>query len=482
MAQAVLFLRRKEVSMATTRIMSIHISKGKTTAQSLKERIAYILNPRKTEEGHFVTSYECAPQTAAQEFLLTKKEYRSITGRTQQNDVIAYHLRQAFVPGEITPEEANRVGYEMARRFLKGNHAFLVATHTDKAHIHNHIIWNSTALDGRRKFRDFKRSGEAIARLSDTICVENRLSIVPEPRGKGKRYDQWQGDQQKLSQREMLRIAIDDTLAQQPADLNELLSLLQKAGWEIKRGKHIALRGPGETRFKRLGKLGEGYTEEALCAILSGEKEHKPRAKRTPVQPSRRVSLLVDIQAKLREGKGAGYERWAKRFNNKELANTLNFISEHGVVDYDDLATQTEAATERANDLMAAIRQAETRMTEIKVLETHIINYLKTKDVFAAYHASGYSKAFAAAHEQELALCRASKAAFNELGLQKLPTIKMLRSEYAELIEQKKQAYRQYRQARDEMRDLVRTKANVEMILEMDDTHKHDPKQKNKVR
>lgn len=338
----------------------------------------------------------------------------------------------------------------------------------------HHIIWNSTALDCRRKFRDFKRSGEAIARLSDTICVENRLSIVPEPRGKGKRYDQWQGDQRKPSQRELLRMAIDDALAQKPVDLNELLGLLKKAGWEIKRGKHIALRGHGETRFKRLDKLGEGYTEEALRAILSGEKEHKPREKRTPVQPTRRVGLLVDIQAKLREGKGAGYERWAKRFNNKELANTLNFISEHGVIDYDDLAVQTEAATERANDLMASIRKAEMRMAEIKVLETHIINYLKTKDVYAAYRASGYSKAFAAAHEQELSLRKAAKAAFDELGVTKLPTIKMLRSEYAGLIEQKKNAYRQYRQARDEMRDLVRAKANVEMILETDASQGRD--------
>ena len=461
--------------MATTRIMSIHISKGKTAAQSLKERIAYILNPKKTE-GVYITSYECDHRTAAQEFLLTKKEYRSITGRTQQSDVLAYHLRQAFVPGEITPEDANRLGYEMARRFLKGDHAFIVATHTDKAHIHNHIIWNSTALDSRRKFRDFKRSGEAVVRLSDTMCVENRLSIVPQPRGKGKRYDQWQGDLRKPSQRELLRMAIDDALAQKPANLEELLTILQKAGWEIKRGKHITLRRHGETRFKRLDNLGEGYTAAALCAILSGEKEHKSRTKRTPVLPAQRVSLLVDIQAKLREGKGAGYERWAKRFNNKELANTLNFISEHGVMDYDDLAAQTEAATVRANDLMASIRAAETRMTEIKVLETHIINYLKTKDVFAAYQASGFSRSFAAAHEQELALCKAAKAAFNELGLKKLPTIKMLRSEYAELIEQKNQASRQSRQARDEMRDLVRTKANVEMILDMDSAQKRDTK------
>ncbi len=454
--------------MATTRIMSIHISKGKTAMRCLKERIAYILNPRKTEEGLYVSSYECDPKTAAQEFMLSKQEYRAHTGRTQQNDVIAYHLRQAFLPGEITPEEANRVGYETARRFLKGNHAFIVATHTDKAHIHNHIIWNSTDLDCRRKFRDFKRSGEAIARLSDTICVEHRLSIVPEPRSKGKRYDQWLGDQRKPSDRDRLRMAIDEALAQKPADMDALLLLLKQAGWEVKPGKHIALRGQGEKRFKRLDSLGDAYTEAALAAIFAGEKEHTPRLRRTPAASPKRINLLVDIQAKLRQGKGAGYARWAAKFNNKELANTLNFLSETGVTDYDDLIARTEAATAQANGLLDAIQKAEKRMTEIKVLEIHIINYLKTKDVFAAYRASGYSREFAATHEQELALRKAAKAAFDELGMQKLPTIKALRAEYATLIEQKKQDYRQYRQAREEMRNLVRTKANVEMILEID--------------
>lgn len=453
--------------MATTRIMSIHIGKGKTAAQSLKERIAYILNPLKTEAGHFVSAYGCAFQTAAQEFLFARKEYRSITGRVQQREVVAYHLRQAFVPGEITPEEANRIGYETAQRFLKDNHAFIVATHTDKAHIHNHIIWNAVSLDCTRKFRDFKRSGEAVAHLSDTICVENRLSIVPVSHGKGQRYDEWLGNQRKPSQREKLRTALDDALAKKPADLNALLRILQENGWEVKRRKHIALRAPGEQRFKRLDSLGEQYSEAALCAVLSGEKGHSPREKHQPVQHSRRINLLVDIQAKLREEKGVGYERWAKRFNNKELANTLNFISEHGLTDYDALAAQAESATMRANELLASIRKAEARMAEIKVLETHIFNYLKTNDVYAAYRASGYLREFAAAHEQELALRKAAKAAFDALGVQKLPTIKTLRGEYADLIEQKKSAYHQYRQARDEMRDLVRTKANVEMILDL---------------
>lgn len=461
--------------MATTRIIPIHIGKGKTAAQCLKERIDYILNPRKTEEGHFVSSYECDPKTAAQEFVLSKREYKAVTGRAQQRDVIAYHLRQAFVPGEITPEEANRLGYEMARRLLKGNHAFIVATHTDKAHIHNHILWNSTALDCRSKFRDFKRSGEAVARLSDTICVEHRLSVVPEPRGKGKRYDQWLGDRRKLSQREALRMAIDEALTQKPADLDTLLHMLRQDGWEIRRGKHIALRRQGEQRFKRLDSLGDSYNEAALLAILSGAKAHTPRQRREAIQSTKRVNLLVDIQQKLREGKGAGYERWAARFNSKELANTLNFISESSIADFDDLVRRADEATDRTNELLDTIRQAESRMAEIKELQTHIFNYLKTKDVFSAYRASGYSREFASAHEQELSLRKAAKAAFDALGMKKLPTVQSLRSEYAVLLDKKKDAYRQYRQARDDMRNLLRAKANVEMILESGATREQPP-------
>lgn len=450
--------------MATTRIIPIHISRGKTAAQCLKARIDYILNPNKTAGGLFVSSYECAPQTATQEFAFDKRTYRENTGRTQQHDVIAYHLRQSFAPGEITPEEANRLGYETAKRFLKGQHAFIVATHTDKSHLHNHIIWNSTALDCRRKFRDFKRSGEAVARLSDTICVENRLSIVLDPKSRDTHYGAWLGDRREPSQREMLRQAIDDALAKHPADFEELLGLLHKAGWEVKRGKHIALRGAGESRFKRLDSLGEGYTEGALVAILAGEKEHKPRTKCMAIQREP-ISLLVDIQAKLRAGKGAGYERWAKKFNAKELAKTLNYLSEAGVADYADLVQRTENATTRMTELRDGIRQTETRMAEISAMETHIFNYLKTKDVHAAYRASGYSRKFAEAHQQELTLHRAAKSAFDALGTKKIPRIKTLKAEYAALAQQKKLAYQEYRLVREDMRTLLRVRANVETIL-----------------
>ena len=190
--------------MATTRIISMHVSHGKTIADCLTDRIDYSKNPEKTQGGELISAYECDPKTADAEFLYSKRQYQTVTGREQRHDVIAYQVRQSFKPGEITPEEANRVGYEFAERFLKGRHAFFVATHTDKKHIHNHIIWNSTTLDCKRKFRDFLGSGRAVARLSDTICTEHRLSVIADPKRDVNHYGRWLGNKAKPSHRGLL--------------------------------------------------------------------------------------------------------------------------------------------------------------------------------------------------------------------------------------------------------------------------------------
>ncbi len=452
--------------MATTRLMPLHTGKGRNTGKAIRDIIGYVANPSKTEQGQLVTGYACDPETADGEFLLMKREYLERTGRVRgKDDVIAYHLRQSFVPGEITPEEANRIGRELAERFTHGQHAFIVATHTDKHHIHNHIIFHSVNLDCDRKFRNFWGSTKAIQRLSDTLCVENGLSIVENPKRHGKSYNKWLGDQAKPSQREALRCAIDEALSQKPADLDSLFALLRDAGWEIKRGKRISLRGLGQTRFKRLDSLGENYTKDALRAILAGEKKHVPR-KKVQTEKERHVGLLVDIQTKLQQGKGKGYERWAKVFNLKQMAQTLNYLSEHDLLDYEELAQRTETATQRYNEQAQIIQAAEKRMTEISALRTHIIQYVKTKDVYAAYRSAGYSKKFLAAHEQNIALHKAAKQAFDALGLQKLPTVKSLQSEYAALAEQKKHAYSEYRRARDEMRELLIVKANIDRLLD----------------
>ena len=457
--------------MATTRLIPLHAGKGRTEGTAIRDILDYSKNPEKTEKGALITSYACDHRTADAEFLLAKREYLDRTGRYRgKDDVIAYHMRQSFLPGEITPEEANRMGQELARRFTHGNHAYIVATHTDKQHIHNHIIFHSVNLDFDRKFRNFFNSTRALHKLSDTICIENGYSIVADPKRHGQAYNKWLGDRAKLPQREAIRILIDDALAQKPADLDALLELLKATGCEIKRGKKISIRGPGQTRFKRLDTLGEDYDLPALIAILAGERTHQPR-KRTHTADVQmpKVNLLVDIQAQLRAGKGPGYERWAKRFNIKQMAQTLNYLTENGLLNYHDLKKKAQQAEARCNALASAVKATEAKLAENAVLQTHILNYIKTREVYAAYRQSGYSKKFLAEHEGEITLHKAAKKAFDALELKKLPTIKTLRTEYAALLAEKKQNYAEYRQVRDEMRQLLKAKANVELLLGIDE-------------
>ena len=468
--------------MATTRLIPLHTGKGRNFGKAIRNVIGYVSNPKKTHQGELVTGFGCNPETADGEFLLMKREYIAQTGRHRgKDDVIAYHLRQSFVPGEITPEEANRIGCELASRFTHGQHAYVVATHEDRRHVHSHIIISAVNLDCDRKFRNFWGSSKAIRRLSDTLCIQNGLSIIEQPKGHSKSYNKWLGNEAKTSQRDVLREAIDAALARQPKDFEELLTMLQRGGWEVKRGKRISLKGKGQERFKRLDSLGEDYSEAALRAIIAGEKEHHPREKKT-VQPMRQVNLLVDIQAKLQAGKGAGFERWAKVFNLKQMAQTLNYLSENNLMNIEDLTAKTDAAIARVHEMQVTIRETEKRMAELHTLKGHIINYVKTREVYAAYRMAGYSKKFVAEHEQEIKLHQAAKEAFSALGTQKIPKVKAIQAEYDALREKKKQAYAAYHQAQDEMRQLLTVRANVERILGVEEKEKERQKEKKKER
>ena len=448
--------------------MPLHTGKGRTVGTAISDIIDYVENPDKTDSGRLITSYQCDSRIADAEFLFSKRQYLAKTGRRRgADDVIAYQIRQSFVPGEITPEEANRLGYELARRFTKGNHAFIVCTHIDKAHIHNHIIWNSTALDYSRKFRNFWGSTKAVRRLNDTICIENGYSIVENPKGKGKSYNKWLGSKPPCH-RDRLRMAIDAALAQKPANLDALLQLLRNAGIEVSpRGKSIRLKAPGGKQFVRLDgdSMGADYSIPSLLAVLAGEKQHTPLSKNIRRADPPKVNLLVDIQAKLQAGKGAGYARWAKTFNLKQMAQTLNYLTEHGLLDYVDLAAKADEATGRYHELSATIKAAEQRMAEIAVLKTHIINYAKTREVYVAYRKAGYSKKFKAEHESDILLHQAAKKFFDESGLKKLPTVRSLQAEYAALLAEKKAAYADFRKAREDMKELLTVRANVQKLM-----------------
>ena len=462
------------MKLATTRIMPLHVGKGRTESCAIADILDYAANPEKTDGGRLISSFGCDSRVADAEFLLAKRQYLSATGRSRgRDDVLAYQVRQSFKPGEITPEEANRLGVEFARRFTKGNHAFVVCTHIDKAHVHNHIIWSAVDLSSRRKFRNFWNSTRAVRRLSDTICVENGLSIVEDPKPHGKSYGQWLGDQAKLSHRELLRIALDEALAKHPADLEALWQLLRAAGVAVKyRGKAITLQAPGWQRPARLSSLGEAYSLEALSAVLSGQKAHIPRKRRTAAAPQK-VNLLVDIQTKLQAGKGAGYAQWAKVFNLKQMAKTLNYLTEHGLLEYAALEEQTEAATVQYRQLSDQLKAIEKRMADLSAMRTQILNYIKTRDTYVAYRKAGYSKKFLAAHEGDLTLHRAAKKFFDDQGLTKLPTIKEIQAEFTALQAEKKSIYPDFHEARTQMRELLTVKANVDRLLhQRKQTHK----------
>lgn len=458
--------------MATTCLMPLHAGRKKTVGNSISCVIDYVENPDKTDEGRLITSWECNSRIADAEFLYTKQEYIRKTGRVRgADDVIAYHLRQSFLPGEITPEEANRLGRELASRFTKGNHAYIVCTHIDKAHIHNHIIWNSTSLDADRKFRNFWGSTKAIRRLSDTICIENGYSIVENPRRRGLAYNKWLGDKRKPCHRELICSDIDQALAQNPESFEKFLQLLEEAGYEIKRGKVPSLHGRNQKRFIRMDSLGEGYLPDALKAVIAGKQPHRPRKKikgTRPLEEKSHASLLVDIQAKLQEGKGEGYVRWAKGFNLKQAAQTLIYLQENKLLEYADLESRTIAVTDRYHDMSAEIKTVEARMAEIKILQQHIINYSRTRSTYIAYRKAGYSKKFKQEHESDILVHQTAKKFFDELGLEKLPTVKSLQKEYSDLLSRKKEIYPEYRKLRTEMKDLLTAKANVDRLLSID--------------
>ena len=450
--------------MAATRLIALHVNKGKSVAQCLRARTDYVQNPEKTDNGELVTAYECDPMTADQEFLLSKRQYEHITGRRQKRDVIAYQIRQSFKPGEVTPEEANAIGQELAKRFTKGKHAFIVATHTDRAHIHNHIVFNSTSLDCTRKFRDFHLSWLVLSKLSDMICLEHKLSVItPKPYRERTKYKY----PERLSIRDQIRADIDAAMRQKPRDFQELVGILEQAGYEYQEGKHPAIRGKNQKKFVRFKSLGDGYTPEDLSLVFAGERDHQPHkpGKRTE-QPARKMNLLIDIQQKMAAGKSTGYVRWAKVFNLKQMSKALLFLQENGIESLDQLNGRTTAIVQQTEGLRDSSRADESRLAEIAVLRGHILNYVKTRDIYQAYKASGFSKGYFETHRQALTLHKAAKDAFNERNLKKLPRIRELNAEYAHLLERKKKNYTEYRQQKAQMQDWLMAQKIVSVMLD----------------
>lgn len=467
---AVIFIETEMKPTAATFIKSHKRAAKRTALQSLKDRFDYGLNPEKLGA---VSAYLCDPKTAYLEFMLVKEQYQAAAGRPAEHGALCYQIRQAFPQGEITPEEANKIGYETAMRWTKGKYQFFVCTHIDKGHIHNHIYYNSTAYDCSRKFRNFLGSTFALRRLSDRVCLEHNLSVILNPKlhskGKFLHYGQWLGADRRPSQKEQLRAAIDTALAQRPADLPAFLSLLESAGVQVVygRGGVLSFKLPGYERPARWrsSTLGSGYGPEDVQAVIDGKAPARPAPVSGPA-PWQKINLVIDIQQRMAQGKGPGYEHWAKLYNLKQMAAALQFLQENGLTDYDVLAEKTETAVDRAHALAGELRAVEDQLAQTSALMGAVVDYAKTRPVFDSYKAARYSKKYLAAHEEELDTYRAAKASINELlDGAKLPKMEKLKQQRRELAEKKKALYAEYRQAQRDMRELVTVKGNVDHLL-----------------
>ena len=464
--------------MATTWVKPLH--KSGSILAALGRSLDYIDDSGKTNDGELVDSYECHPQTAQSEFLFAKRLYAQRTGRDQgKHDVIAYHIRMSFKPGEVTAEQALELGRELAMRWTKGRHQFIVAAHTNTKNPHVHVIYNSVNLDCDGKYQDFKGSSFALRRVSDQVCLEHGLSVIERP-GLSKGYNRatYLGETKTPTLREKLEQIMDHAL-DGCKSFDDFISAMQSAGVEVKQGKHLAFKAPGQKRLIRCKSLGADYTEDAIWERISGKRIVAPKKRSTTTAPTPpKPTLLIDIQEKLQQGYGEGYRHWATLFNLKEASKTLIFLQENGIDNYDELMEKEQAVADKFSALSAKSKAAEKRMDEIRALQKQIGTYRKTRDTYVQYKASGWDKGFYESQRADITLHKAAKKHFDSLGVKKLPSIDSLKREYATLSAERKKLYGEHKQLREDMIRWKRIKQNADMILDgpgrLEKTHERE--------
>ena len=398
------------------------VTKTHPIKSTLKAAIDYICNPEKTDGKLLVSSYGCAAETADIEFSWTR--CHAIDKGTN----LGRHLIQAFQPGEVTPEQAHEIGMELAKEILGGKYEFVLTTHIDKDHVHNHLIFNAVSFADHKHYHSNKRSYHYIRRTSDRLCKEHGLSVIIPGQDKGKSYIEHQATQNGTSYKAKLKAAIDRLL---PAcsDLEELLRRLQREGYEIKRGKYISARAPDQERFTRLKTLGVDYTEEALVARIAG----RPKPSRQPQQRTGKPSLLINIQNNLKAQQSAGYKHWATIENLKRAAETLNFLTEHGISSYEEPAERCDGAAAAAARVKADLRATEKEMEWLTLTMKHAATYRQLRPMYDQYRQSRDKEKFLRGHEGEIILFEATARELKRLDAVPLPATQRLRAEMDEL-------------------------------------------------
>ena len=434
------------------------VTKIKPIKSTLSKALDYIQNPDKTDGKMLVSSFGCSAETADIEFGFT------LSQALDRGNNLAHHLIQSFEPGEVDYQKAHEIGKQLADAVTKGQHEYVLTTHIDKGHVHNHIIFCAVNFVDHHKYNSNKRSYYGIRNMSDKLCRENGLSVVVPGKGsKGKSYAEYQAEKTGTSWKGKLKTTVD-ALIPQVSSFEELLTRLQAAGYEIKPGKYVSCRAPGQERFTRLKTLGADYTEEAVRERIAGRRTKVAKAPRE----QRGVSLLIDIENSIKAAQSKGYEQWAKIHNLKQAAKTMNFLTEHKIEQYADLVSRIEEMAAESGQAADALKNAEKRLAEMAVLIKNVSTYQKTKPVYDAYRKARNREKYRAGQEQAIILHEAAVRSLKAAGIAKLPNLAALQSEYEALQAQKEALYADYGKLKKKVREYDIIKQNIDSILQAD--------------
>ena len=444
------------------------VTKIKAIRGTLSKAIAYILNPEKTDEKLLVSSYGCASETAAREFEWTRK----IAEQKGMNPVriIARHVIQSFEIGEVTPELAHEIGKQFADEILGGKYEYVLTTHIDKDHVHNHLIFNAVDFVNYHAYKSYKRIYYDMREVSDRLCKENGLSVIPPSQNKGMSYKEYTEAKRGTSWKQKLKQTID-RLVITAKDYDDFLRLMQEAGYEIKTGKYISFRAEGQERFTRSKTIGENYTEERIKERIAGRTPRRSQRQTTP----KGISLIGDIQERIRLIDSKGYEYKAKLTILKEAARTLNYLTENNLLQYADLEKKVEDVHSSYDRTGKELKGVEARLREVQPLIKNISNYQHLKPVYDAFQRAKDKPSFKAKHEAELVIFEAARSTLLAMqGDEKLPSLKTLQAEQQRLLEEQQRLYDERAKLKKEVKQIETIKSNVDTFLAPSVDHDRD--------
>ena len=444
------------------------VTKIKAIRGTLSKAIAYILNPEKTDEKLLVSSYGCASETAAREFEWTRK----IAEQKGMNPVriIARHVIQSFEIGEVTPELAHEIGKQFADEILGGKYEYVLTTHIDKDHVHNHLIFNAVDFVNYHAYKSYKRIYYDMREVSDRLCKENGLSVIPPSQNKGMGYKEYTEAKRGTSRKQKLKQTID-RLVITAKDYDDFLRLMQEAGYEIKTGKYISFRAEGQERFTRSKTIGENYTEERIKERIAGRSPRRNRRQTVPKD----ISLIGDIQERIRLIDSKGYEYKAKLTILKEAARTLNYLTENNLLQYADLEKKVEDVHSSYDRTGKELKGVEARLREVQPLIKNISNYQRLKPVYDAFQKAKDKPGFKAKHEAELVIFEAARSTLLAMqGDEKLPSLKTLQAQQQQLLDEQQRLYDERAKLKKEVKQIETIKSNVDTFLAPSADHDRD--------